>query len=56
MAETAENKDLGPPGGCKNFDLKNLQFSYPLAPDNRVLNGVSMEASGVPHTLSSNTL
>jgi ATP-binding cassette subfamily B (MDR/TAP) protein 1 len=48
MAETAENKELGPDEGCKNFDLKNLQFSYPLAPDNKVLNGVSMEVSGTP--------
>lgn len=51
MAETAENKELGPSDGCKNFDLKSLQFSYPLAPDNRVLNGVSMEVSGIPNNL-----
>ncbi|KAH6665304.1 P-loop containing nucleoside triphosphate hydrolase protein [Plectosphaerella plurivora] len=42
-AETATNEASDPPEGCKELDLKNLHFSYPLAPDNRVLNGVSME-------------
>ncbi|KAM3499894.1 hypothetical protein MY10362_006883 [Beauveria mimosiformis] len=40
--ETDENKDVGPIEGCRTYELNDLQFSYPLAPDNRVLKGVSM--------------
>ncbi|KAF5010960.1 hypothetical protein FDECE_2923 [Fusarium decemcellulare] len=29
-------------GACSTYDLKDIHFSYPLAPDNRVLKGVSM--------------
>lgn len=45
MAETEANMVSGPPDGCRTYELKDLQFSYPLAPDNKVLNGVSMEVS-----------
>lgn len=45
MAETEANKVSGPLDGCKTYELKDLQFSYPLAPDNKVLNGVSMKVS-----------
>lgn len=40
--ETDENKDVKPMYDCKTYELENLQFSYPLAPDNRVLKGVTM--------------
>ncbi|RSL41153.1 hypothetical protein CEP53_012931 [Fusarium sp. AF-6] len=42
IRETKENKDKGPPQGCKSIDFRHVQFSYPLAPNNRVLKGVSL--------------
>lgn len=42
MAETDVNEVSGPLDGCKTYELKDLQFSYPLAPDHKILNGVSM--------------
>lgn len=30
---------------CRSYDFENVQFSYPLAPDNRVLKGVSLSVS-----------
>lgn len=45
MAETDVNEVSGPLDGCKTYELKDLQFSYPLAPDHKILNGVSMNVS-----------
>jgi ATP-binding cassette subfamily B (MDR/TAP) protein 1 len=43
VQETESNKDLGPKYGCSSYDFKDIQFTYPLAPDNRVLKGVSLQ-------------
>ncbi|KAH7368862.1 P-loop containing nucleoside triphosphate hydrolase protein [Plectosphaerella cucumerina] len=45
IQETPDNQDSGPRDGCKSFDFEGVQFSYPLAPDNRVLKGVSLTIS-----------
>ncbi|KAH7133833.1 P-loop containing nucleoside triphosphate hydrolase protein [Dactylonectria macrodidyma] len=42
VGETEDNQDKGPAMGCSSYNLKEVQFSYPLAPDSRVLKGVSM--------------
>ncbi|KAH6677860.1 multidrug/pheromone exporter [Plectosphaerella plurivora] len=42
IEETPENSGIGPQEGCKSFNLGNVQFSYPLAPRNRVLKGISL--------------
>ncbi|KAF9879522.1 multidrug resistance protein 3 (p glycoprotein 3) [Colletotrichum karsti] len=42
IQETGENQEKGPPGGCSSIGFDDVQFSYPLAPDNRVLKGVSL--------------
>ncbi|KAK7416495.1 hypothetical protein QQX98_005199 [Neonectria punicea] len=42
ISETEHNRDKGPSDECSSYQLKDTQFSYPLAPDNRVLKGVSM--------------
>ncbi|RMJ20281.1 hypothetical protein CDV36_000007 [Fusarium kuroshium] len=42
IRETEENKDKGPSQGCKSIDFRHVQFSYPLAPNNRILKGVSL--------------
>lgn len=36
---------MGPENGCRSYDLQGVEFSYPLAPDNRVLKGVSLSVS-----------
>ncbi|KAI9170570.1 multidrug resistance protein 1, 2, 3 (p glycoprotein 1, 2, 3) [Paramyrothecium foliicola] len=43
IQETEENKEIVPIGGCRSFDFQHVEFSYLLAPDNRVLKGVSLE-------------
>ncbi|KAH6691451.1 ATP-binding cassette multidrug transport protein [Plectosphaerella plurivora] len=45
IQETPDNQDSAPREGCKSFDFEGVQFSYPLAPDNRVLKGVSLTIS-----------
>lgn len=45
IAETAENQDVGPIANCSSYDMKDVQFSYPLAPETRVLRGLSMTVS-----------
>lgn len=45
IQETAENKDKGPRDGCKSFNLSDVQFAYPLAPQKRVLKGISLTVS-----------
>ncbi|RKK98516.1 Leptomycin B resistance protein pmd1 [Fusarium oxysporum] len=42
IQETADNRDKGPKDGCKSVKLSDVQFSYPLAPHNQVLKGVSL--------------
>lgn len=41
--ETDDNRDEAPDKSCSSYDFQDVQFTYPLAPDNRVLKGVSFE-------------
>lgn len=43
IQETDENKKTGPDNGCSSFDFQNVEFSYPLAPNNRILKGISLK-------------
>ncbi|EXF76409.1 ATP-binding cassette sub-family B member 5 [Colletotrichum fioriniae PJ7] len=43
IRERDETKDKGPAVGCQSIDFREVQFWYPLAPDNRVLKGVSLK-------------
>ncbi|KAM0332135.1 hypothetical protein ACHAQA_002407 [Verticillium albo-atrum] len=43
VQETSENKSTQPPNDCGSYDFDKVQFSYPLAPDTRVLKGVSLK-------------
>lgn len=45
IRETERNKEKGPGNDCRSFDFRDVQFAYPLAPNNRVLKGVSLKAS-----------
>ncbi|KAH6840670.1 P-loop containing nucleoside triphosphate hydrolase protein [Chaetomium sp. MPI-CAGE-AT-0009] len=42
ITETSENRDQGPGSACSSYTLQDVQFAYPLAPNNRVLKGISM--------------
>ncbi|KAF7619944.1 ATP-binding cassette multidrug transport protein [Aspergillus flavus] len=41
IQKTKENRDNGPSNNCQAIDFQGIQFSYPLAPDTRILKGVS---------------
>ncbi|KAI9155465.1 ATP-binding cassette multidrug transport protein [Paramyrothecium foliicola] len=45
VRETDQNMGTVPANGCSSYDFENVQFAYPLAPDNRVLKGVSLTIS-----------
>ncbi|KAE8372771.1 P-loop containing nucleoside triphosphate hydrolase protein [Aspergillus bertholletiae] len=42
IQETKENRSNGPSNKCLTIDFQDVQFSYPLAPDTRILKGVSL--------------
>ncbi|KAB8067980.1 P-loop containing nucleoside triphosphate hydrolase protein [Aspergillus leporis] len=52
IQETAENRDNGPPDNCQAIHFQNIHFSYPLAPDTRVLKGVSLNPQGANMVIS----
>ncbi|KAH7159792.1 ATP-binding cassette multidrug transport protein [Dactylonectria estremocensis] len=43
IQETEENIKRVPKEGCNSYKFEDVEFSYPLAPDNRVLKGVSLD-------------
>ncbi|KAL4961198.1 ABC transporter ATP-binding protein [Aspergillus stella-maris] len=45
ILETDDNREKGPYNGCTSYDFQDVQFSYPLAPDNRVLKGISLSVN-----------
>lgn len=47
VQETKENQNRGPGAGCTQYGFEDLQFSYPLAPDTRVLKGLSLQVSNM---------
>lgn len=42
VRETDQNKDVVPAGNCSSYELEDLKFAYPLAPNSQVLKGVSL--------------
>ncbi|KAK1148555.1 hypothetical protein N8T08_009561 [Aspergillus melleus] len=42
IQETDKNRDNDPPNDCNSIGMQDVHFSYPFAPDTRVLNGVSL--------------
>ncbi|QKX55415.1 uncharacterized protein TRUGW13939_02508 [Talaromyces rugulosus] len=42
ICETNDNLKERPVYGCCSYDFQDVQFSYPLAPHNRVINSVSL--------------
>lgn len=44
IRETEENRESGP-GDFKSLELDNLQFSYPMRPNARVLRGIDLHVS-----------
>ncbi|CAG7939190.1 unnamed protein product [Penicillium nalgiovense] len=45
IRETEENRESGP-GDFKSLELDNLQFSYPMRPNARVLRGIDLHIKG----------
>ncbi|RYP71914.1 hypothetical protein DL771_004517 [Monosporascus sp. 5C6A] len=43
IQETAENQYKGPKNCCSLYNFQNIGFSYPLAPNTRVLKGISLK-------------
>ncbi|KAF4456252.1 ATP-binding cassette multidrug transport ATRC [Fusarium albosuccineum] len=42
ISERQHSVEKEPADACSTYELKDIHFSYPLAPDNRILKGVSM--------------
>ncbi|KAL4911225.1 hypothetical protein BDW74DRAFT_184667 [Aspergillus multicolor] len=42
ICETDDNRKEGPKEGCRFIDFQDVEFSYPLAPENKILKGVSL--------------
>ncbi|GIZ49099.1 hypothetical protein CKM354_001213800 [Cercospora kikuchii] len=42
IKESDENRDVVPAAGCTLYELEDIQFAYPLAPEHLVLKGVSL--------------
>lgn len=45
IQETGSNREEGPKLGCRSYKFQDVKFAYPLAPDNQVLDGVSLSVS-----------
>ena len=45
ITENDENRDVGPEKGCTSLQFEKVKFSYPLAPNIKVLKGVSLDVS-----------
>ncbi|KAI8681216.1 hypothetical protein NCS55_00372100 [Fusarium keratoplasticum] len=43
ITENNENRDVGPVKGCTSLQFEKVKFSYPLAPNIKVLKGVSLD-------------
>ncbi|KAM0545418.1 hypothetical protein ACHAPJ_011323 [Fusarium lateritium] len=42
IRETEETKEKGPKSDCTSIDFQDVQFSYPLAPEKRVIKGLDL--------------
>jgi ABC-type multidrug transport system fused ATPase/permease subunit len=45
ITENDDNRDVGPAKGCTSLQFEKVKFSYPLAPNIKVLKGVSLDVS-----------
>lgn len=45
IQETDENREKGPADGGSSIDFQGVQFSYPLAPEKRVIKGLDLTVS-----------
>ncbi|VUC28109.1 unnamed protein product [Clonostachys rosea] len=43
IRDTFGNREIGPENGDYSYGFEDVKFAYPLAPDNRVLKGVSFQ-------------
>lgn len=43
ITENDDNHDAGPAKGCTSLQFEKVKFSYPLAPNIKVLKGVSLD-------------
>ncbi|RSL49667.1 hypothetical protein CEP53_009077 [Fusarium sp. AF-6] len=43
ITENHDNRDVGPANGCTSLQFEKIKFSYPLAPNIKVLKGVSLD-------------
>ncbi|KAI8721825.1 hypothetical protein NCS52_00325000 [Fusarium sp. LHS14.1] len=43
ITESDDNRDVGPAKGCTSLQFEKVKFSYPLAPNIKVLKGVSLD-------------
>jgi hypothetical protein len=55
IQETDENKEKGPADGGSSIDFQDVQFSYPLAPEKRVIKGLDLTVS-VPRSMEKTIL
>ncbi|OAA53263.1 ATP-binding cassette sub-family B member 5 [Cordyceps fumosorosea ARSEF 2679] len=42
IRQTAENEQAAPRNGCRSYELQDVHFAYPLAPEQPVLQGISL--------------
>lgn len=42
IQQTEDNENKGPQQGCRSIEFRDTEFSYPLAPNSRVLKGISL--------------
>ncbi|CAG9998253.1 unnamed protein product [Clonostachys byssicola] len=43
ISSSHESRDRGSLSSCSEYDFENVKFSYPLAPENQVLKGISLK-------------
>lgn len=48
IRETPENRERQPAEDYASYDFSDVKFAYPLAPDNRVLKGISLSVCITP--------
>ena len=53
IRETEETKEKGTKSDCTSIDFQDVQFSYPLAPEKRVIKGLDLTVSSFRITVKS---
>lgn len=47
IQETPDNKNKGAGVQCNSYEFKDVEFAYPLAPQDRVLKGLSLKVNNM---------